>query len=280
MNRMQKKCTMVTVGIHLLLLLILIVGPGFFMPKPKAINQPILTFIPANLVDTALNQGVRNAEPPPPAPVVTPPPAPTPPPPQPVLTPPPAPAPQIERPEPLKPERLRPEDVKPIEPRTPPKPQDRRIQINTTLVMRLPPRNATAKTDESAKRAERAINSAISAIRSNLSPTTKIDMPGNGSVSYASYDAVVKSVYERTMNDFLPNQVAKDNEVTKASVTIASDGTVISARITAPSGDLGWDTAVQHTLDRVTFVAPFPEGATEKERTYPISFNPQVQRGF
>ena len=37
------------------------------------------------------------------------------------------------------------------------------------------------------------------------------------------------------------------------------------------------DASVQTDLDRVTFVAPFPEGATDKERTYTINFNPQSQ---
>ena len=61
-------------------------------------------------------------------------------------------------------------------------------------------------------------------------------------------------------------------------MTIASDGTVISARIITPSGDAGVDASVQRTLDRVTFIAPFPEGATEKERTYIINFNLKAKR--
>ena len=69
-----------------------------------------------------------------------------------------------------------------------------------------------------------------------------------------------------------------DNANTKVSVTIANDGTVISARIITPSGDAGLDASVQRTLERVRFIAPFPEGATEKERTYIINFNPKVKR--
>ncbi len=65
MNRLQKKCVIGTVGIHLLLFLILIVGPAFYNPQPKADNT-MLDVIPANLVDNALNSGVQNAQPPPP----------------------------------------------------------------------------------------------------------------------------------------------------------------------------------------------------------------------
>jgi len=35
MNRLQKKCILATAGIHLLLLVILLVGPAFFEPAPS-----------------------------------------------------------------------------------------------------------------------------------------------------------------------------------------------------------------------------------------------------
>jgi TonB family protein len=61
-------------------------------------------------------------------------------------------------------------------------------------------------------------------------------------------------------------------------VTIASDGTVITARIVTPSGDAGVDNSIQRALDRVTFIAPFPEGAKEKERIFIIKFNLKAKR--
>ena len=64
----------------------------------------------------------------------------------------------------------------------------------------------------------------------------------------------------------------------KVKVTIASDGTVINAHIITPSGDAHVDATVQRALDRVQFIAPFPEGATEKERTYTINFNLKAKR--
>jgi len=95
MNRLQKKCVIGTAGIHLLLLVILFVGPAFFYSKPKADDLQVLDVIPANLIDAAFNSGVANAAPPPPAPVAPP----QPPPPAPVVTPPaPAPPPGRESP--------------------------------------------------------------------------------------------------------------------------------------------------------------------------------------
>ena len=88
MNRLQKKCVIGTAGVHLLLLVILFVGPAFFYSRPKADDMQVLDVIPANLIDAAFNSGVANATPPPPAPVAPPQPPPTPPAPKPVVTPP------------------------------------------------------------------------------------------------------------------------------------------------------------------------------------------------
>jgi TonB family protein len=273
MNRLQKKCAIVTVGIHLLLLVILIIGPGFFSPKPKADDLQVLDVIPANLIDAAFNSGIRNAQPPP-APVVTPP-QPAPPLPQPVVTPP-----KVETPEPIK------EIVKALAPE--PKPVEKsavsekpKIQINTQLVTRTAPKNTTsANSQDDSRRQQRlrqqAFQNALRSLRNNLTPTMTIDMPGNSSAAYANYAAVVKSVYEQAWQP--PDDAANDEANVKVTVTIANDGTVISARILAPSGDPGVDASVQRTLDRVTFIAPFPEGAKEKERTYSINFNLKAKR--
>jgi TonB family protein len=272
MNRLQKKCAITIVGFHLLLLVILIVGPGFFAPKPRADDLQILDVIPANLIDVAVSSGVRNAQPPPPAPVVTPP-QPAPPVPQPVVTPPVPP--KVETPEPIK------EIVKELTPE--PKPVEKpKIQISTQLVTRTTPKNSpkASPRDDSQEKARTLALAARNAARAlknnNITSATTVDMPGNSSAAYANYAAAVKSAYEQAL--ILPSEIANDNENTKVSVTIANDGTVISARILTPSGDPVWDAAVQRTLDRVTFIAPFPEGATEKERSYTINFNPQVQR--
>jgi TonB family protein len=274
MNRLQKKCVLATVGIHLLLLATLLVGPAFFQPRPKTENMQVLDVIPANLIDAAFNNGVRNAQPPPPAPVVKP----TPPPPQPT---PPAPKPvepspslmqrveKIFKPEPPKPA---PEKVEREEPRKIQTPH--KIQINTHLVTRTAPSNSSNVQNDS-QRTE-ALQNVIRNLRKNFSPSTEIEMPGNSSAAYANYAEVVKSIYDQAWT--LPDSLANANETVKVRVTIASDGTVISARIIEPSGDAALDASVRTTLERVTFIAPFPEGSSDKQRTYTISFNPQVKQ--
>jgi len=253
MNRLQKKCVLATAGVHLLLLVILIVGPAFFEPRPKDDLQ-VLDVIPANLIDALRTSGVRDAQPPPP--IVTP--APQPPAPQPVVTPPPTPSPEpVVKPEPVKPEP------------TPDKVQPHKIQIDTHLVTRNAPRNISTP-DNSAART-RALRNAIRSLKNNFSSSTTVDMPGDSSASYANYASAVVSVYKHAWVP--PDGMDNDNAVVRFIVTIASDGTVISARIIGPSGDAKVDEAVQRELERVTFIAPFPEGAPEKQRDYTLNFN-------
>ena len=269
MNRLQKKCVIGIVGVHLLLGVILVVGPAFFYSKPKADDLQVLDVIPANLIDAAFNSGVANAAPLPPAPVTLPPP----PPPTPVVTPP-APAPQkVEKTEPVKPpDKLSPENLEPVKTS---KTEPRKIQISTQLVARTAPQNSPT-TDNSQQRLARASQSVLQKLKNNLTLGTTIDMPGNSSVAYANYASAVKSIYEQAWVP--PDNADNDEANTKVSVTIANDGTVISAHIVTPSGDAGVDASVQRTLNRVTFIKQFPDGAKEKERTYIINFNLKTKR--
>jgi TonB family protein len=120
----------------------------------------------------------------------------------------------------------------------------------------------------------KAVASAIRNLKNNLKSGTEINLSGSSSVAYANYASVVRSVYDAAWT--LPNTIAKDENIT-VKVTIASDGTVISARIVTPSGDAPADDSVQRALDRVKFIKAFPEGSTDKERNYTIVFNPQVK---
>ena len=299
MNRTLKKCLIATVGFHLLPVLTVLFGAAFFTSHPKPDDTQVLNVIPANLIDAAFNSGVKAAQPPAPTPVAKPPeplaqPTPTPPQPKAVVTPPAPPTPPtptlVQRVEKLfTPEtpKLPPDDTEPVE--KPAKPQPHKINVDLTRqVTRNAPKVTTDTSDadarEAAKQAKRlakaqarAIANAARAIRENASSATAIDtMPGTGSVSYANYASVVKSVYEQAWTP--PDDTSSDDANTRVSVTIGSDGTVISSRILDPSGEARVDGSVQRTLDRVTFVAPFPDGAKEKEKTFIINFNLKAKR--
>jgi len=256
MNRLQKKCVIATTGVHLLLIVILFVGPAFFYSKPKADDLQVLDVIPANLIDAAFNSGVANATPPPPAPVTPP----QPPPPVPV---------KIEPPKPVEKTEKAPAPVEKLDAN-----ELRKVQISTQLVARTAPKASPNAND--AARAQ-AIRSALRSLKKNFTPGTVVDMPGNGGgAAYVSYKDAIATIYYEAWTP--PGNANNDEANTKVSVTIANDGAVISARIITPSGDPQVDASIQRTLERVTFIAPFPKGAVEKERTYNINFNLKAKR--
>jgi TonB family protein len=287
MNRLQKKCLIATAGFHLLLLVILLVGPGFFTAKPKMDDTQVLEVIPANLIDAAFSSGVKAAQPPPPTSIVKPPepqpqPQPTPEPPKPVVKPEPVKQPD---PEPVKPpEKLPPDDLKPVvKPLT--KPPEHIIKPDLKpIVRKTPPKD----TDNSAAEAEakeqkrlrdqkqKAFLNAARSIKENSSSATTVEMPGASSVSYASYASVVKSIYTQAWTP--PDDTTSDDANVRVSVVIGRDGSVITSRVLTPSGDASVDRSVQRTLDRVTFIAPFPDGSKEKEKTFIINFNLKSKR--
>src|SRR5215471_8355879 len=72
MNRTQKKCFITSVGLHLLLPTIVLVGSGFFS-RPKVDNSPTINFIAVKTVDDLLSGGGDNTVKSPPAQSVVPP---------------------------------------------------------------------------------------------------------------------------------------------------------------------------------------------------------------
>ena len=288
MNRLQQKCFIASAGFHLLLMVILLVGPAFLSSKSKLDNSPILDVIPGKLIDAAFSGGGNpNAKPPPPAP-------PTPPAPQ-VAQPAPAPEPpKVRAPEPPpEPEK----EVKSAKPdpnslETSDDHKRKKPEVSTTAVTRKADTAKTVKTPstttstdneerrvaDARRRAADLIGASARSLRNDVSSGTTIEAfgPGGGGEVYAPYDQAVRSIYWHAWTP--PEDTASDAAITKATVTIASDGSVLSARILKPSGDASVDRSVQRTLDRVTFIAPFPEGAKDKQRTYTINFNLKAKR--
>ena len=61
-------------------------------------------------------------------------------------------------------------------------------------------------------------------------------------------------------------------------MTIQKSGEILSARISKRSGFPALDKSVEAAIARVKRVRPFPEGATEDQRTYVIPFNLKAKR--
>jgi protein TonB len=269
MNRLQKKCVIATAGFHLLLFVILLVGPAFFNAKPKVDDSQIINCYSPNAVEAALNSGVNAVQPPAPQPIVTPPPQPMPPAPQPIVQPTPAPTPQptvvdrIEKffkPEPPKPA------PKPVEN---PKPAPK---ISLVPVIHNVPKNLTpAKTPDNSQ----ALNSALQHLKSQLSSATDVTVPGNNSGASSDYRAALATIYYNAWTT--PDDTANDDANAIVKITVASDGTVISARIVTPSGDAKTDESIRRALDRVASVPPLPD-KSKTQQDFTFAFNLKTKR--
>ena len=260
MNRLKKKCVITAAGVHLLLLVILIVGPAFLASKDEANDLQVLEFVPMMTTDKPFQGGGNPKAAPPPPPQA---------PPQP-------PEPRKATPPPEPPKK----DTQAVEPEPEKK---RRIEVSTRLVSRSDVKSTSKPrtTTEDKANAERAnaFKTAAGRLRSDLSSSTEVDIPGpgGGGPTYARFKDALYTAY---MNAWiLPNDLEADAPSVATKVVIARDGTVLSARITKSSGIPSLDRSVQDALDRVKSVPPPPEGSPA-ERPCNINFNPLAKQSL
>jgi len=272
MNRMQKKCVIASTGFHLLLLSILFIGPAFLSSHQNNEERALLDFVPLKTIDEALsNPGGSNARPPQVAPQ---PPAPLPPPQPParqqqVVTP---------APEPPKTARSEPEtfDTKPTK---------KLPDVSLKPVIRKQKPTATSKSPSNTTGARqlqvaKAASTAIESLNQSLSSPTEVELRGgNGSgVSYANFLDAVRKIYSDAW--IVPDGVTDDEATATASVTIARDGKVVSAKIIRSSGNALADASVEAALRRVTVAVPLPDNSKDRQRTVTIKFNVRAKRGL
>src|SRR5262249_54203083 len=153
------------------------------------------------------------------------------------------------------------------------------VDISTTLVRHRntsthkKPTTSQSSQDDSQAQARReeqtAFNNTMNNLNHRLSSSTTVTMPRPGGEAYENYAQAVKSIYQREWN--APDQMVDNDGVAKASIVIQRDGNVLSAHIIHSSGNPTVDRSVERVLERVKVIAPFPEGATDNERTFTIS---------
>jgi periplasmic protein TonB len=291
MSRLQKKCFIGATGFHLLLLALLIVGPVFLSPG-ESDPTPMLEFVP---VDTTEAQVSGGGTPLPPTPTPAPPAAQSSPTQPEVQQPAPQPPPQRD-PVPPKVERVTPTrpDLDSLEPKQGKKVH--KVEISDKVINpreRKPPTKplpdpavtaaaAAAATARANAERNRKFTAALNNIRSGLTSSTQVEMPtgpngpGGGGASYAGYKDEVRRIYFEAWR--IPDDVTDDEATVKVSVTIARTGHVISSRIIQSSGSKLVDKSIQSTLDRVTFVRPFPEGSKDSQNTFNITFSLKAKK--
>jgi periplasmic protein TonB len=287
MDRLQKKCVIASAATHLLLVALLFISPAFVTPE-KPVNLPVLTFIPATLVDDPFSGG---GTPTPPAPAPEPakaePQAPEPEP----IAPAPKPVPKPE-PEPAKPEPTRPAPPKRVEvkkPEKPAEPEPKKVAPpKRTIVPTFTKSSDDSKKQrqEEARQAEEARRQAAAeAVRqklaqvqqrlAGLSTSTSIEPLGPGGAAYANYAQVVKSIYERAW--IPPAELDDDLGSVKVELIIARSGRVVSAKIKRSSGNSALDRSVDRAL-QIREIPPFPEGTRDLQRVFIIDFNLKSKR--
>jgi protein TonB len=275
MNRIQKKCFVASAGFHLLLLVILFIGPAFLSSSEKSDNRPPIDFVAYRTIEEALSGGGSpKARPPAPAPE-----------PQKIETPQPAPpTPRVEKVEPPKVETPDRDtfDTKPAKklPSVNLKPVVRPNNSPSKVKPTTNPASQTDAADERQNRFASAARNAAKNLHGALSTGTTVEMPGpgGGGVPYANFLDAVKKVYSDAW--IVPDGVTDDEATATASVTIARDGTVVNSRMIQSSGNTLADQSVEMVLRRVTFAAPLPDGAKESQRTVKIKFNVKAKRGL
>ena len=95
---------------------------------------------------------------------------------------------------------------------------------------------------------------------------------------YANFLDALKKIYTDAW--IVPDGAADNDSTATASVTIAKNGDVVSARLIRSSGNGEIDRSVQMTLDRVRRAVPLPDSASESQRTVTIKFNAKVKLGL
>src|SRR5262245_10003866 len=243
MSRTEKKCLLVSSGIHGFLLLLLVFGSAFFVAKEKPFTQPKLQFYPSKFVESALAGGggnpnlprtedVQKGLPSPAAPVTAPPPQPQSqqkPTPQ-ALPPPPKPEPasNLKKPAPKPVETAKP---KPAE--TEPQPKFK-VDLNelkpvTRTEVDKRKQQADAEAAEAARQQALArrklaqqIGRAADVMQRGFASGTKVDVGGPGGEAYGNYSALVQAAYDDAWK-VLPD-LSDDDWAVTVRVTIARNG--------------------------------------------------------
>jgi TonB family protein len=306
MDRLQKKCIIASTAFHSLLVGLLVFGSAL-MPTPHEAPVQLLKVYRSEDVSAALSSGgspdVQVAPNPlPPAAPVNP---------KPEVTPPPKPAPEPAKPKPVEPvvkpipEPPKPEThnfisdlFKPSKPdkvTKPPKedvaekPKPHKIEIDK-ISLKPVVRNKNEKTDQAQAAADarardqrrkiaKEITTAYNTIGKNISSSTPIDMPpgvgGEGPVS-VNYGSIISSKYDAAWSP--PTDVEESLATAEARVTIARDGSVISAHISKSSGNASLDRSIENALSAVTYIEAFPASFKQQQITVTVPFNLRTKR--
>ena len=278
MGRLQKKCLVVSGGLHLALLIVMVVGPAFRTPPERPQRVAQISLLSASAMEAALS---RTTTPTPEPDPVKPEPEPVKPEPEPVK---PEPEPVKPEPEPVKPEpkpvKPEPEPVKPEPEPVKPKPKPEiKINFQPKQAKRDPERErreaqqrAAERQRELEKKRLREMKASLNSLGQSLTDRAKVEAnlgPGN---ALANYRYHVKQAYDHAWVQ--PAAGSGVGSVVKVKVVVNQDGSIASEEIVSLSGHSGLNQSVRDALNRVRHINRRPpNGSTSAELTFFINFN-------
>lgn len=300
MSRLQKKCFVFSIGLHGLLAVILL-GSAAFSSRTEETETPILSLIPANIIDAATSGG---GEPAPAATIRAPQaqPAPQPPAAQPQVqhaVPPPKPQTQAVQPEPV--HRMERVKAQPQEEQAHPQ-----VAAETTVPQPAkthhqhevhPTFTPTGRTTEHAKseavetssrsaarseahrlnEIENSLDHLASGVQASAAARTVVDVPGigGGGELFASYRDMIRSRYYHAW--IAPENGGDKAALPEARIHVARDGSIISAELVSPSGETSLDNSIIRALRAVTRLPPFPPSSHDEDRIFRMQFSLELK---
>ncbi len=140
-------------------------------------------------------------------------------------------------------------------------------------------RAAKARADRARKIAQlsdamqREFGGSLNNLRQGFKGGTAVDVGGPGGAAFANYKQFVQMAYDNAW--VVTPELTDQDFVALIKVTVSRTGRILSSRIVKPSGSSTMDRTVQKAMDEVRSegLPPFPNGATDTERTVTIEFN-------
>ncbi|MBL9175323.1 MAG: TonB C-terminal domain-containing protein [Verrucomicrobiales bacterium] len=114
------------------------------------------------------------------------------------------------------------------------------------------------------------LSGAATGVSKNVGASTQIEMPGPGGAAYAPYYAYLQSYLKLQWRK--PTTSSEQEAATSVELTIARDGTLLSADITRRSGVKSLDSSVEDLFRRVRKLNPLPPEFGDARMVVPVKF--------
>lgn len=121
------------------------------------------------------------------------------------------------------------------------------------------------------------INGVIGGVGRSLGDKTVVELPhGDGGVAYVHWGSLVGERYKAAVYESHPQ--SDEDAIAVIRVTISRSGVVRDAKWIRKTGNSLLDKAVDRAMKTVRTVPPFPEGASDSERSFNINIGFEAKR--